>query len=243
MYDIKINSFSFSSHKNIVIDSIEGFGPPTSTISRQKLGKDGTKFSGTTKDERNIVINFSILNDVKNTRELMYNEIPTGEEITLTVDNSKQAIGYIEKFEINNFQQLTTGQISIICPDPYFYSTNKDIIDFAYSGKYYDINPNTEDYVITAAFTGLTVNDFSYSIRRGFSISTYRINYSFNLGDVLVIDTLNRKITVNNKNIYGSKNWEVWGLFTKGTNNQVCYSTTKDYVNVTLTYRDRYIAI
>ena len=31
--------------------------------------------------------------------------------------------GYVETCEINNFEELTNGQISIICPDIYFYST------------------------------------------------------------------------------------------------------------------------
>lgn len=32
--------------------------------------------------------------------------------------------GYVETCEISNFDALTSGQISIICPDPYWYSTS-----------------------------------------------------------------------------------------------------------------------
>lgn len=34
------------------------------------------------------------------------------------------AEGYVETCEVNNFETLTSGQISIICPDPYWYSTS-----------------------------------------------------------------------------------------------------------------------
>ena len=33
------------------------------------------------------------------------------------------AEGYVETCEVNNFEMLTTGQISILCPDIYWYST------------------------------------------------------------------------------------------------------------------------
>ena len=144
MYDIKINSFSFSYYKNIVINKVEGFGPPSSTISRKKQGKDGTRFTGSTMDERNIVIDFSILNNVKETRGILYDNIRTGEEVTVTVDNSKKITGYIETFELNNFQQLTTGQISIICPDPYFYSVNPKK-EYFYGSKSITLNAPTDD--------------------------------------------------------------------------------------------------
>ena len=32
--------------------------------------------------------------------------------------------GYVETCEVSNFDALTSGQISIICPDPYWYSTS-----------------------------------------------------------------------------------------------------------------------
>lgn len=234
MYDIKINSFSFSYYKNIVINKVEGFGPPSSTISRKKQGKDGTRFTGSTMDERNIVIDFSILNNVKETRGILYDNIRTGEEVTVTVDNSKKITGYIETFELDNFQQLTTGQISIICPDPYFYNVNpkKEVFN---GSKTITLNAPTDDcdYFIEVKFNG-TCQNFIFN-------NTYKINNNFSANDVLKIDYANRKILINGVNKYSSKNWTVWPSLKKGSNS---WSVTVSNVNEGyIEIKEKYLAV
>lgn len=218
MYDIKIDSFSFSSYKNIVINKVEGFSPPSATISRKKQGKAGTSFTGSTRDERNIVINFSILNNVKETRKILYENIKTGEEVTVTVDNSKKITGYIETFELDNFQQITTGQISIICPDPYFYSVNPKK-QYFYGTKVIAINAPTDecDYVINVLFDG-NCSDFKFHYFQNLSQVVHKINYEFKYNDNLIIDYENRKITINGVNKYSSKSWTNWPYLKKGNN-------------------------
>lgn len=244
MYDIKINSFSFSSYKNIVINSIEGFSPPSATISRKKQGKDGTSFTGSTRDERNIVINFSILNNVKETRGILYDNIRTGEEVIVTVDNSKKITGYIETFELNNFQQLTTGQISIICPDPYFYSVNpkKEYFYGSLSGKNIELNSSESDcdYVIEVRFYGNS-NGFQFVFWEGLGQKTCKINYEFKTNDVLRIEYDNRKILINGVNKYSSKNWTVWPSLKKGTNTWFITALSVDEGSITI--NEKYLAV
>ncbi len=232
MYDIKIDSFSFSSYKNIVIDKVEGFSPPSSTISRTKLGKDGTSFTGSTRNERNIVINFSILNNVKNTREVLYNNIITGNEVTVTVNSLRKITGYIESFELNNFQQITTGQIAIICPDPYFYSLSPKRVHF-YNSSSVTINaPNDEcDFIIRVDFSAVSNEfEFDYYSISGITITQHRfyITNEFKTNDTLIIDSANRKITVNGINKYSSKNWITWPKLKKGNNK---WSITASNIN------------
>ena len=238
MYDIKINSFSFSSHKNIVIDSIEGLGPPSVTISTLKAGKSGENFSGSTIDKRNIVINFSLLYDVKNIRELMCQEIPIDEKITLTIE-TKKITGYIENFVINNFQVLTTGQISIICPDPYFYLVNPKTLNLSSSSQ--SITPNVKDYILTVEYAKssgafvVSYTNFSYTIsgnyvneNGGFVMinNSPIISNTFFSGDILIIDTLNKKVTLNGRSIYGKKSWtDLWPTLNVGVTQQLRITT------------------
>lgn len=233
MYDIKLDSFSFSDYKNIVINSVEGLCPPGATISTQKMGKDGTKFQGSTKNERNIVINFSIVNDVKNTRKTMYNNIVVGDEMTIDVDGYK-TIGYIENFELNNFQQLTTGQISIICPSSYFYE-DEQVLRVTENG----ISFNSEmlnDYVLE-----VEIDSDGYSFGYNLNDEWYFVNTPLEVGYTLTIDTYNRKILVGNENRYSDKSWTEWGLIQKGEN--YIYFEFDGSCTVKLKYKNRYLGI
>lgn len=233
MYNIKLNSFSFSDYSNIIINEIDGLCPPGSTITTQKMGKDGTQFQGSTKNERNIVINFSIINNVKETRKTMYKELVIGEQVNIIIDEYK-TIGYIETFELNNFKSLTEGQISIICPSSYFYGVEQ-ILRITQSGKTLESDMEN-DYIIQVSFSS-SGTFFTYSLNG----NDYTINYNFSNGDNLIIDTLNRKIYINNKNKYSTKNWIKWGLIKKGSNS-FSYNTDTSCVPI-VEYKNRYLGI
>ena len=232
MYNIKLNSFSFSKYSNIIVNEISGLCPPGATISTTKMGKDGTQYQGSTKNERNIVINFSIINNVKETRKTMYKEIVVGDKTTVTIDNLTTD-GYIETFELNNFQNITTGQISIICPSSYFYGEEKTI-SLASFVKFFN-SEMKNDYVIQVTFSG-DVNNFTYMLNE----TDYTINYSFISGDTLTIDSYNRKIYINGKNKYSTKGWIKWGLIKKGKNSITHYS---ENCVANFIYQDRYLGI
>lgn len=233
MYNVILNSFSFSNYSNIRINSIDGLCPPGSTITTQKMGRDGTKFQGSTKNERNIVINFSILNNVKDTRKTMYNEIIIGEEVYVNIDGYTTT-GYIETFEINNFQLTTTGQISIICPSSYFYE-DEQILRVTQSEK--TLTSEMEnDYVIEVKITS-DGSSFKYILNG----TTYAITTALASGQTLTIDSYNRKIFVEDENRYSSKDWLQWGLIQKGDN-------TISYIfdgscTVNLKYKNRFLGI
>lgn len=233
MYDIKLDSFSFSDYQNIVINSVEGLCPPGATISTQKMGKDGTKYQGSTKNERNIVINFSITYDVKNARKTMYNNIIVGDEIRVDVDGYK-TIGYVENFELNNFQQLTTGQISIICPSSYFYEDEQTLrVTQATKTLTSDMQ---NDYVLEVEITA-DGSFFKYILND----ITYTITTPLISGQTLTIDSYNRKIFVGNQNRYSSKDWLEWGLLQKG-DNTINYEFDGS-CTVNIKYKNRYLGI
>jgi phage-related protein len=114
------NRFMFS--------KIEGLNPPTGTISTSSYaGMDGSYLNNAFIEKRNVVISFEIRGfDVELRRHELYKVVKPSRYIKIyyaTANISVYAEGYVETCEMNNFEQLTSGQISIICPDIYWYST------------------------------------------------------------------------------------------------------------------------
>ena len=113
-----------------LIKEIEGLGPVTSDINVTDLAtNDGGIFNSSRLQTRNIVFTLQYLFNptIEDMRRKSYKYFPTKKELTLIfeTDSRKAAItGYVESNEIDFFSKDEGSQISIICPDPYFYSVS-----------------------------------------------------------------------------------------------------------------------
>lgn len=108
---------------------IEGLNPPPGTISTSTYaGMDGSYLNNAFIEKRNVVISFQMRGiDIEKRRHLLYRVVKPSRYIKVyykTAGIDVYAEGYVETCEVNNFETLTSGQISIICPDPYWYSTS-----------------------------------------------------------------------------------------------------------------------
>lgn len=107
---------------------VEGLNPPTGTISTSSYaGMDGSYLNNAFIEKRNIVISFEMRGvGVEARRHQLYKVVKPSRYIKIyyaTAGIDVFAEGYVESCEVQNFEQLTTGQISILCPDIYWYST------------------------------------------------------------------------------------------------------------------------
>ena len=107
---------------------IEGLNPPPSTISTSSYaGMDGSYLNNAFIEKRNVVIHFEMRGvNVEARRHQLYKVVKPSRYIKIyyaTTNIDVYAEGYVETCEVNNFEMLTTGQISILCPDIYWYST------------------------------------------------------------------------------------------------------------------------
>ena len=97
---------------------IEGLSPPPGTISTSGYaGMDGS------------YLNNAFIGIEKRRHEL-YKVVKPSRYIKIyykTASIDVFAEGYVESCEVQNFEQFTTGQISIICPDIYWYSTTSQM--------------------------------------------------------------------------------------------------------------------
>ena len=115
-----------------VVKSIKGLGPSKGTINTTEVStNDGSIYNSARKTQRNIVIQLGFLwkDTIEDARHLTYKYFPVKKQLTLifTTDRRKCKItGYVESNEPDIFSKNSGCQISIICPDPSFYSLEGD---------------------------------------------------------------------------------------------------------------------
>ena len=122
------NRFMFS--------KIEGLNPPAGTISTSTYaGMNGSYLNNAFIEKRNVVISFEMRGfGIEKRRHELYNVVKTSRYIKVyyrTANIDVYTEGYVETCEIENFEQFTSGQISIICPDIYWYSTETQIAEYS----------------------------------------------------------------------------------------------------------------
>ena len=110
------------------IEKIEGLGPSVANVNvTERASIDGGYFSSAHVNTRNIVLTLGFWFDsgVEDMRHKSYRYFPLKKKITLIVETDKricEAYGYVESNEPDIFSERETAQISILCPDPYFYA-------------------------------------------------------------------------------------------------------------------------
>ena len=115
----------------MIIESITGLGPAKATLNRTNLATtDGSLFNSSKLEERNIQmkIRFVEAKTIEDVRLLTYRYFPIKRKIIFSIQTDHRdarVIGYIESNEPDIFSPNETATISILCPDPYFYSNEE----------------------------------------------------------------------------------------------------------------------
>lgn len=111
----------------LYISNIEGLGPPKANINSTELATlDGGLFSSSRITERNVVLTLGMLFNptIEDSRLLTYKFFPIKKQIQLIIKTDRRnavLTGFVESNEPIIFAKQETTQISIICPDPFFY--------------------------------------------------------------------------------------------------------------------------
>jgi hypothetical protein len=123
----------------LYIESIDGLGPANSTINTTDIStNDGSVYNSARLQERNIVFTFLFTTQnptAEQARLNTYKYFPIKKKIKIEIvtDTRKAFIyGYVESNSPNIFSEETGAQISVICPDPYFYAIDgKTVTSFS----------------------------------------------------------------------------------------------------------------
>lgn len=122
----------FPEKSGFVVQEITGLGPAKANINTTNLATtDGSIYNSSRLNERNIVLNLKLLGTplIEDTRLLSYKYFPIQKRISIQIETDNRICsiyGYVESNEPTIFSNSETTQISILCPDPYFYSAGDD---------------------------------------------------------------------------------------------------------------------
>lgn len=137
-------------NSGFLIKSISGLGPVKANVNTTEVAtNDGSMFNSARLSQRNIVIQLVFVDtvygeDIEAIRQKSYKYFPIKKNVELVIETENRHVrttGYIESNEPDIFSKQEGAQISIICPDPYFYSASEDgdnVTDF------YSIDPMFE---------------------------------------------------------------------------------------------------
>ena len=126
----------FPERSGFLIQEISGLGPVKADINVSELSSvDGSIYNSARLSSRNIVFNLALLESptIEDTRQRSYKYFPVKKRVRLlieTTNRTAEIFGYVESNEPIIFSKQETTQISIVCPNPYFYSEGKKITSF-----------------------------------------------------------------------------------------------------------------
>ena len=118
----------FPERSGFLIQEISGLGPVKGDINVSELSSvDGSIYNSARLSSRNIVFNLALSENptIEDTRQKSYKYFPVKKRIRLlieTTNRTAEIFGYVESNEPIIFSRQETTQISIVCPNPYFYS-------------------------------------------------------------------------------------------------------------------------
>lgn len=161
----------------IAITDISGIGPGKADINVTELtSSDGSLHNSSRLGTRNIVmtLRFMFAPDIETVRQKTYRFFPIKKELTLTFETDNRSCyitGYVESNEPVIFEENEYTQISIVCPDPYFYSLRADstvfsgvvsMFEFPFSNEVQN-NEETERFLIMSDLQFETEQTVYYS--------------------------------------------------------------------------------
>jgi frataxin-like iron-binding protein CyaY len=136
---------------NFMVSKIEGLSPPTGTISTSSYaGMDGSYLNNAFIEKRNVVIHFEMRGvNIESRRHALYRAAKPSHYIKVyyrTAGTDVFTEGYVETCEVNHFEQCINGQISILCPDIYWYATETQVAEYSQViGAFHFIFPDDDN--------------------------------------------------------------------------------------------------
>lgn len=152
---------------------IDGLGPVKADINTIEIASsDGESFNMARLGSRNIVMNLGFLESptIEDTRLKSYKYMPIKKPLTLTIETENRTAeiqGYVESNEPDIFSKTESTVVSIVCPNPYFYSLeSKETVFSGIESKFefeFENNSLTEDMIEFGIIENLTEQTVYYS--------------------------------------------------------------------------------
>ena len=190
------------------VTSIRGIGAGDASISTTEMAsKDGSIFNSAKLYEREIYIDLLFYNDPEVTKKTIdeiriegYKYFPPKREITLEFETGLKTVtisGIVKTNEPDQFSEECGVSITMVCPDPYFYSITKQVTIFS------GIEPLLTSPLSNESLTEPII-EMSRIIKSNQKVIYYdgdddtgiiiTINATGSVGDLTIHSTLQRKV-------------------------------------------------
>ena len=123
-----------------IVYNISGLGPGKANINTTEVSTDdGGLFNSARLPSRNIVLGLTFMwkDSIEEARHRSYKYFPLKKKVKLLIETDTRTAeieGYVDANEPNIFSKSEGSDISIICPNPYFYSVEDDHSEIVFSG-------------------------------------------------------------------------------------------------------------
>lgn len=208
---IKINlEEEFPDHGLIVI-GMNGVSSPTANINTTDLASmDGSMFNSSKALQRNIVLQFmyTFSPTIEDARQRTYRYFPTKKEVEIEIETDNRTLvtrGYVESNEPNIFSEQETSQISIICPDPWFYSKREASTIFSGVEPMFEFEFSNESLTNKLLIMGEILNESERTVHYdgdadvGMTITIHALD---EVGNITIYNVRTREsITIDNDKI------------------------------------------
>lgn len=175
------------------VTSITGLSSPPVTLNTSSYaGFDGSAFNSAKVGARNIVITLMLNGDFEDSREALYKFFPPKKQVEFRFSNASRKIKincYVESTECDFFSDNETMQISLMCLDPWFISTDPNDV----TTRAITINTlvvSTSEIPTGAVMTFTVTSQCSRlkveNVESGEYLTLY---YTFNAGDIVTVNT------------------------------------------------------
>lgn len=125
------NIVNINDGMNYVVLSVSGLNPPSASIFTTKSpNRKGSRYNGSSLNERNIVIQIKILGDIEVNRNALYDWTYTEEYVKVRYKNGLRNVyceGHIEDHSNDFFTDNQVVSLAILCENPYW----KDLQEIA----------------------------------------------------------------------------------------------------------------
>lgn len=121
----------------LIIYDITGIGSPKANINTSSMATaDGSLYNSSRAEERNIVLKLLLAFSprIEDARHRTYQYFPVKKEVELLFETDNRELkikGYVESNDPDIFTNREIVQISMICPDPFFYSLRGEATVFS----------------------------------------------------------------------------------------------------------------
>lgn len=181
----------------LLVQSVDGLGPSKANINVTELAtSDGALYNSSRVTQRNVVITLAMLFNptIEDSRQKTYKYFPVKARVKLEVEadnRTAECYGYVESNEPDIFSETQTTQISIVCPDPYLYSSETVTNIFSGVESLFEFPFSNES---------LTENLLEFGNIRDSTVETIIYDGDANAGIIMTIHALGaaKNITVYN---------------------------------------------